>query len=61
MKAKVTFQPSYSVATGLFYYNLKHIEIASFFVELALGEQDIVVTISVQCMYIVRLSALSGP
>ena len=32
-------------------------EIASFFVELACGEQDIVVTISVQCMCIVRLSA----
>ena len=28
-----------------------------FFVELACGEQDIVVTISVQCMCIVRLSA----
>ena len=33
-------------------------EIASFFfVELVCGEQDIVVTISVQCMCIVRLSA----
>ena len=56
----MTFQPSYSVATGLpirIYYNFKHMEIASFFVELACGEQDIVVTISVQCMYIVRLSA----
>ena len=41
----------------MIYYNFKHIEIASFFVELACGEQDIVVTISVQCMCIVRLSA----
>ena len=41
----------------IIYYNLKHIEIASFFVELACSEQDIVVTISVQCMCIVRLSA----
>ena len=29
----------------------------TFYVELACGEQDIVVTISVQCMCIVRLSA----